>query len=141
VREGVSTRPHWELQVIATTSESYLNLRAKWGNKEEGRRGVNFIDSLQFLHASLANLVKQCPNLPLTDSLPWSTSVTKAKGIFPYSYFHDKEKMVATSLPPIEDFFDTLTKSALSQTDYARAQEAWTMMGCSTFGEYMLSRI
>jgi hypothetical protein len=30
VKEGVATRPHWNLSVIATTSESYLSLRAQF---------------------------------------------------------------------------------------------------------------
>jgi len=139
VREGVSTRPHWQLDVIATTCESYLNLRVAWGAKESRRR-VNFIDSLQFLHASLAALVKQCPSLPLTDSLPWPSSVTHGKGVFPYSYFDSEEKLAATSLPPIEAFFDTLTQSPLKTDDYRCAQEAWNAMNCSTFREYMLSK-
>jgi hypothetical protein len=139
VREGVSTRPHWKLSVIATTSESYLNLRGSWGEKEE-RCTINFIDSLQFLHASLATLVEQCPSLPLTDSLPWPTSITHGKGVFPYSYLDSEEKLEATSLPPMEAFFDALTKSAVKEEDYRKAQDAWERMQCETFGDYMLSK-
>jgi hypothetical protein len=56
VKEGISTRPNWDLEVIATNSESYLNLRASWGDKE-CRRKISFIDSLQFLQNSLASLL------------------------------------------------------------------------------------
>jgi hypothetical protein len=139
VREGVSTRPHWELGVIATSSESYLTLRASWGETQE-RRQINFIDSLQFLQASLATLVKQCPSLPLSDTLPWPASVTHGKGVFPYSYFDTEEKLNATSLPPIEAFSDALTKTVLAEEEYQKAQEAWNAMQCNTFGDYMLSK-
>jgi hypothetical protein len=140
VREGVRTRPHWELDVIATTSESYLNLRASWGGKQE-RRQINFIDSLQFLQASLAKLVSMCRSLPLTDSLPWPAAISHAKGVFPYSYFDKDEKMTDTSLPPIDAFHDALTNTPLSEEDYRRAQDAWNAMGCLTFGDYMMSKL
>jgi hypothetical protein len=139
VREGIISRPHWELDVIATSSESYLNLRVAWGENEK-RKKISFIDSLQFLHASLANLVKQCPNMSYTDTLPWPASVTQGKGVFPYSYFDSEEKMHDDSLPPITAFFDTLTQTSLKEEDYKRAQDAWVSMNCKTFGEYMLSK-
>ena len=123
VRERVVTRKHWNVTVIPTTSELYLTLCASWGEKEN-RRNVTFIDSLQFLHSSLANLVQQASSLPLTDTLPWPSSVTHSKGIFPYAYFDSAEKMSATSLPPIEEFYDPLNKVCLTDLDYQRAQAA-----------------
>jgi hypothetical protein len=123
IKEGVATRPHWELGVIATTNESYLSMRASWGSWEN-RCKISFIDSLQFLLTSLANLVKVCPAMPLTESLPWPNSITKGKGIFPYSYFDSEEKLMSLGLPPIESFFDILTLTPLSDENYQRAQEA-----------------
>jgi hypothetical protein len=82
IKEGVSTRPGWELGVIATTSESYLCLRACWGSWRNKNK-IAFIDSLQFLKLSFASLVKLCPALPLTESLPWPSSITKGKATIP----------------------------------------------------------
>ena len=138
VREGVVARKHWNLTVIPTTSETYLTLCASWGEKEK-RRKISFIDSLQFLPASLASLVERCPSLPLTDTLPWPSSITHTKGIFPYSYLNSEEKLVATNLPPIDSFYDPLNKSSLSELDYQKAEAAWSGMECRTFGDYMLS--
>ena len=47
--------------------------------------------------------------------------------------------MSATSLPPIDAFYDPLNKISLSNGDYQKAQEAWSSMGCSTFREYMMN--
>jgi hypothetical protein len=77
--------------------------------------------------------------MPLTESLPWSSSIIKGKGVFPYSYFDCEEKLDDKSLPSIDDFFDILTKSPLSEEDYNRAQEAWKVMGCLTFSDYMMN--
>jgi hypothetical protein len=140
VREGVTTRPHWRLEVIATTSESYLTMKASWGEKGEQRRKIRFIDSLQFLPSSLANLVKQCPIMPLTESLPWPSSITKGKGVFPYSFLDSVTKLDANSLPNREAFYDCLSQSTISEVDYNRAQDAWSLMECKTFGEYMMSK-
>jgi hypothetical protein len=79
--------------------------------------------------------------MPLTESLPWSTSITKYKGVFPYSYFDDEKKLHDTTLPPIDDFHDALTNTALKEEEYKKAQDAWKEMGCHTFGDYMLSKI
>ena len=38
-----------------------------------------------------------------------SKELILAKGIFPYSFFDSFDKMKYDSLPPIEDFYDTLS--------------------------------
>jgi hypothetical protein len=98
---------------------------------------VNFIDSHQFLFASLANLVSLCPSMPLTNSLPYPVKVKSGKGIFPYSFMDAEEKLLHPSLPPREAFFDILTRTNVSEEDYGRAEEAWSALGCKTLCDYM----
>ena len=145
VRVGAVSMKAWELHVIPNTKESYLNMRArvpipgsKQGSmKKEKRLVLNFIDSLQFLSASLASLVKNCPTLPLTMALPGSADVKSGKGVFPYSFFDSPLKLSVTELPPIGDFFDALTQTALSPEDYLIAEKSWREFGCNTMGDYM----
>ena len=135
----------WELNIIPTTKEAYLNMRARVpipGSKEskmkkEKKIILNFIDSLQFLSSSLASLVAICPSLPLTTSLPGSQEIKSGKGVFPYSFFDGPEKLGATELPPQSAFFNELTQTALSAEDYELAQKSWREFGCTTMGEYM----
>ena len=153
VKEGVATRPHWNLSVVATATESYLNMRAQFSSpltaaaaptkekRSEEYCWLNFIDSFQFLFASLAKLVSLCPTMPLTQSLPYPESVKSGKGVFPYSFLDAEEKLLSTSLPPQEAFFDTLSRTPLSNEDYARAQEAWEGMRCTIFQDYMEGKI
>ena len=77
VKEGVGYFPSWNLSVIPITKEGYLSLKCSFG-KDKGT--LQFIDSLQFLSASLATLVRNCPSLPLTSSLPGSSQVKSGKG-------------------------------------------------------------
>ena len=48
--------------------------------------------------------------------------------------------MEATSLPAIDEFYDVLSRTSISDEDYARAKDAWEVMGCASFGEYMMSK-
>jgi hypothetical protein len=147
VKEGVATRPHWDLTVVATATESYLNMRAQFPSpltaatetkrSREDHCCLNFIDSFQFLFTSLAKLVTLCPTMPLTQTLPYPESVKRCKGVFPYSFLNAEEKLLSTSLPPQEAFFDTLSRTPLSNEDYTQAQEAWEGMRCTTFQDYM----
>ena len=70
-------------------------------------------------------------------SLPGSTEVKCAKGVFPYSFCDSLAKLHAKEFPPIEAFFNDLTQAPLSAEDYLLAQRAWKEFGCSTMGEYM----
>ena len=142
---GAEKMTKWELAVIPTTKETYLNMRArvpipgsKVGTmKKERRLVLNFIDSLQFLSASLSSLAQNCPVLSLTSTLPGSTEVKSGKGIFPYNYFDSPEKMAKTELPPMEAFFNELTQLSVTEAEYKQAQKAWSEFRCSTMGDYM----
>ena len=147
---GFSKMPEWELDPIATTAEKYVTLTARVvvGKKENGENilfCVRFIDSYQFLTASLDNLAKSISNeqklhtlalLKSHHSLQKETIFTK--GIFPYSFLDHESMLDYIGLPPIEEFFDTLTNSInITEADYARAHLAYIQFGCQNFGDYM----
>lgn len=138
VVQALPSRPEWTPGVIATSSESYLSLSASW-TKLKRTYHVQFIDSMRFLTSSLAKLAKNCPCLPLTDTLPFPPSITRSKGVFPYSFFDGKEKLDITALPSREDFYDTLNRCHVSEQDYQHALNSWSLMGSKNFGDYMLN--
>jgi hypothetical protein len=137
----------WEVNIIPSTRETYLNMRVNIPIPGTGREGkkdktvhLNFIDSLQFLSSSLANLASICPNLYYTNQLPVSDVIKKGKGILPYSYFDCPTKLTERRLPAIEDFFDTLTLTPCSEEDYQLAQLAWNEFKCVTLADYMAGK-
>ena len=136
----------WNLSVIAQTTERYLSLTAQipsgFTRKTERQRffSLRFIDSFQFMSASLATLVSNMKpeKMKLCAQLGWPQHLIQAKGVFPYSWLNAMERLDAPELPPIEDFFDPLSESNLSEEDYARAQSAWDVLHCATMRDYML---
>ena len=117
--------PHWELSIIPTTLEKYLSLTVRIN-----RFQVRFLDSLQFLNESLAKLVTGLQDVPIT-STQFPIHIARSKGIFPYNYAVSYERLQTTlELPP--------QWPGISETEYQKAQEVWTELGCTNLLEYML---
>ena len=122
-----------DVSVIPQNNEKYLQFQI--GN-------VRFLDSFQFLSASLDELV----SLLLRDGKSAFSHTRKhlntdddmifAKGVYPYSFMTSREKFSETSLPPIDAFYDTLREEALKQEDYERAKETWTRFGIANMQQY-----
>ena len=112
---------------------------------------IRFIDSMQFLPASLARLAA----LQLSCSGSSAFQHTKEeflvrggltnwkelclrKGVFPYTYLDSMAKFKDTELPPHEVFRDDLsgTFELCSVEDYAFAQRVWAETNCRNFGLY-----
>mgnify|MGYP006366715693 FL=1 len=77
LKYAIGKFPDWNLIVIPQSTEKFLTLTAT----SKGRR-IRFIDSLQFLNSSLANLSKNLPCLPPTSDVFESQMMT-CKSIFP----------------------------------------------------------
>ena len=58
------------------------------------------------------------------------------KGIYPYEYMDDWEKLNEPQLPTIEMFFNSLTQNHCDPTDYAHAKKCWEIFECKTMNDY-----
>jgi hypothetical protein len=131
-----------KIELIPKNFEQYL---AWWGGN------CMFLDSAAFyapgasLEALVEGLLKS--RRPIREVMPALAEafphcngrqlhLIARKGIFPYEWFDCHEKMDATELPPIEDFFSCLSGSTISQEDYDHAQLVWKEFGCKTFRDY-----
>ena len=113
IKHAISQFLDWDLSVIAQSSEKFLSLMVHF-DKAESAVSLRFIDTLQFLNASLANLVKMLPATPLTSAIANMPDIAKsAKGIFPYSFADSQAKLEEPRniLPPLDAFYDILTES------------------------------
>ena len=136
----------FNVRVIANTSEKYMNIRI-------GK--LNFIDSLQFMDASLDELTKnlyeadprrfrfskqyitelhtECHSeLPLDEF----TTMMLRKGVYPYSHIKSNAVFKETEFPPPEAFTDFLTQKPIELTEYAHAKRVWTETKCKTLKNY-----
>ena len=96
-----------------------------------------FIDSLQFLNASLDNLVAATPrNAFMFTSTLRHHRLLMRKGVYPYEYMNDWDRFDETRLPPQEMFHSSLNDSDISDEDYQHAQRVWTTFGCENLGDY-----
>jgi len=121
-----------DVEIIPLNGERFLQF--KTGN-------LKFLDSFQFLSTSLENLVSFLlksgkENFPHTTQYLGDTPYTFAKGIYPYSYVDCRARFDETKLPPIENFYNTLTDEPLAIQDYERAQEIWAHYGIQNLGQY-----
>ena len=104
---------------------------------------MDFIDSFQFMSASLEKLI--C-NLSKEgqDKFPHMSThfgdddigLLLRKQVYPYDYFDGPEKFAETTLPPKEAFRSSLTNENISETDYHHARQVWQSFKIQTLGEY-----
>ena len=149
--EGFSHMPGWILKPICQTKEKYLAVTARTvvDHNEIGQNiyfEIQFIDSYQFLTASLDTLSSSLPHIDmkhvqffrqhLGDQV--DDDVIFSKGVFPYSYLDHWDKLREIGLPALPAFYDTLTDSLhTSEEEYARAQKAYQQLNCQNFKDYL----
>ena len=128
----------YDLSIIPTTLEKYISFKMI---KQGCPLQLVFLDSLQFLPASLEKLVKNMSvedfhllkenapcNLPL--------ELLTRKGVYPYSYISSFKIFEETQLPPPSAFFNNLTEEDITEEDYQHAQHVWNLASIRNLGEY-----
>jgi len=99
---------------------------------------LRFLDSLQFLNASLDSLVNTLPPdaFILISSRNTVLVRTWRKGVYPYNYMTDNSKFQETQLPSKEMFYNTLNETHVTDEEYQRAQDAWAAFNCKTLQNF-----
>jgi hypothetical protein len=137
LKHALSKFPKWSLSCIPQSTEKFLSLTCHIPNSVS----LRFIDSLQFLSASLDSVSKTMnkEDFLLIRDLPLCDTIKFTKGIFPYSYMTDESRLKDTELPCLSQFYDTLTDSiSITPEDYERAQTAWKTTNCHTMQDYLM---
>ena len=85
-----------------------------------------FIDSAQFLLASLDKLVTANPpeTFQITARYEQRRELLLRKGVYPYEHMDSWERFADTQLPPKASFYSKLTGEHISDEDYAHAQKS-----------------
>ena len=138
-----------EISAIPTNIEKYLSFTISTiaTRKEDKYKSVKlrFIDSLQFMGSSIDELAKNLSDnkkiLTQKHLLEYGLNNDKInlimkKGIFPYSWFDNLNKLNNTCLPNQSDFFNDLKNEHISDDDYNHAIKVWESFNIKTFKEY-----
>jgi DNA polymerase type B, organellar and viral len=122
-----------KIDVIASNSEKYIAFQIGL---------LRFIDSYQFLIASLSTLVE---NLKCVGSEKFVHSrrhlgkhleLVTRKQIFPYEFMDSLDKLHYPELPPIDKFHSKLSDSDVDPEDYRHAQSVWNAFGMQCMKDY-----
>jgi hypothetical protein len=142
----VANRRGLQISCIAKGMEDYLTFSIKMKNNRKRRINeqkvpfwrIKFIDTCQFLTASLDSLVKNLTNFPITRScLPENgIDLLLRKGVYPYEFMDSWEKFEINSLPSREKFYSNLTDSNISREDYTHATTVWNKFDLKNIGQY-----
>ena len=125
-----------KLRIIGQTMEKYLMI-------EFGPHLV-FKDTLLFLSCSLAQLVA---NLVASDRDAFvqlkagidddeNLDLLLRKGIYPYEYMTNEDRLKEEQLPPIEAFDSLLSNTKCTPEDYEHADTVWKAFKCTTMLDY-----
>ena len=124
-------------------------------NKKDGMKfycatvgKLRLVDTCNMLKASLSNLaihnilnngdlsiVKQ--SLKDYSAKSQDLLCRTGKQFFPYEYLDSIDRLQETSLPPISEFYSSLTDSNISPSDYQHAQPVWSKTNCKTLKDYV----
>ncbi|XP_052806652.1 uncharacterized protein LOC128235904 [Mya arenaria] len=123
------------LQCIASNAERFVSFSLD---------GLRFIDSFQFLPASLEALVDNLAQEELrgfSQLLSESASNEEAllllrKGVYPYEYMDSFDKFEDRELPSKEQFYSTIKKEHISNEDYEHAQTVFRTFEMSSMADY-----
>ena len=112
----------------------------KEGEEVEVKRKIRFIDSFKFMAASLDSLVKNLPKESFKNLTEFyegdELKLLLRKGVFPYDWFDNFDRLSSTSLPPKEAFHSVLNDSGISEEDYQHAQNVWETFNMKTMRDY-----
>ena len=139
------------VDLLPLTKEAYISFTKHvldtMDIRDDGRRvtcmKLRFVDSYKFLADRLDRLASYLD----TDKLRITRkqfayidaedfALVTRKGVFPYEYVDDANKLNDTRLPPRESFFSSLTDEIVSESEYEHATNVWERFGIRTLGEY-----
>ena len=121
-----------DVRIIANNMEKFISFDINY---------MRFIDSVQFVSASLDTFVKNLKQAGVEKFIHtkkhWGDKLSIIdKGVMPYEWFDCLDKLQANCLPPIESFYSKLNDEGITEADYLRAQNVWSEFSCKTFKEY-----
>ena len=149
-----SCEPTTTVSVIPSTDEKYISMNfgvlVETITLDDGKvikkyENLRFIDSFKMMNSSLEKLVDILPRYRfgiLASVFPNLSStelkLLQQKGYYPYSYVSGREKFSEKSLPPLNEWRNTLEGNAvtITQENLNHAKTMWNTLNCQTLQDY-----
>ena len=135
------------IKCIPKTDEKYISFSKNTvmgtyidnkGNEKEKTLEIRFLDSLKFTRKSTDSLVGllEKDQFKILEGDLGTSELLKKKGVFPYEFMTDFNKLSETSLPSKSAFYSKLHNSDISDEDYEHAKKVWREFECETMRDY-----
>ena len=140
-----------KIKLIPNNEEKYISFSKEivvdtYKDKENGemkdvKKDIRFIDSLKFMQSSLDKLANNLPKDSFENSKKYNAGdkleLLLRKGVFPYDWLDDIDKLNETQLPPKESFYSKLRDKDISEDDYKHAKKVWETFNMKTMRDYL----
>ena len=101
---------------------------------------LRFLDSCKFMSSSLDKLSSNLDKEQFTNLNSMykgeQLELLKCKGVYPYDYINQLNKLSEPQLPTKETFYSKLNDEHNSNEDYEHAQKVWEVFDCKTLKDY-----
>ena len=132
--QGLGKLKDKKINCIPNNTEKYISFSID---------NLDFIDSLQFMNASLEKLVSNLAKNGV-DKFPTLTKhidsdkvpLLLRKGVYPYDHIDHVERFEESTLPTKESFYNILNDEQISDEDYAHATSVFNRFACQNMGNY-----
>lgn len=127
-----------QINLLPVNKEKYISFTKHIPNNLVQFR---FIDSIRFMAAGLDKLASYLEDYPILksefkDMTEKQVNLLTRKGIFPYDYMNNWNKLLEMQLPSKRDFYNSLNDTHVSDEAYAHAQSVWWTFKCKTMRDY-----
>ncbi len=134
IMHGLGKLKDKKINCIPNNTEKYISFSID---------NLDFIDSLQFMNASLEKLVSNLTK-DVADKFPIlkkyidsdKVPLLLRKGVYPYDYMDGVERFQEPTLPPKESFYNVLNDEHISDEYYAHAISVFNSFACRNMGDY-----
>ncbi|XP_033729598.1 uncharacterized protein LOC117318757 [Pecten maximus] len=123
-----------EINCIPNNTEQYISFSLG---------DIRFIDSFQFMSQSLETLTENLAKEGLIKFNNFSKAFSESeanlllrKGVYPYEYVDSADRFSEQKLPAKEKLYSSLSRSHVSDADYAHAQTVWEKLNIRDLGQY-----
>ncbi|XP_028416044.1 uncharacterized protein LOC114539626 [Dendronephthya gigantea] len=134
IMQGLGKLKEKKINCIPNNTEKYISFSID---------NLDYIDSLQFMNASLEKLVSNLAKdgvekFPILKKYIDSDKISLLlrKGVYPYDYMDCIERFEKPILPPKESFYNVLNDEHISDEDYAHATNVFNKFSCRNMGDY-----